>query len=198
MIMRAFTSVTSGLAVTTALLYVMQFLIVTGEEIITETRQPHFLDWVHVPKPPAPPIETPPPQKIDKPPLPPNTSFPESTDNRGIGVEIPVAPPVPRGNGPTLTGIGSNDGPLINIIKVQPQYPVPATVRGLEGTVTVQFDVTPLGTIENVVVIESSNSIFNRAAIEAAYRFKYKPRVVDGTRYGAKGLRQLFRFEMDE
>lgn len=198
MITRALSSATTGLVVTTGLFYVMQFLIASGEEIIIESRQKHDLIWVRAPEPPDPIVETPPPGRIDEPILPPNTSFPEAGQSGDIGVGFPVTPPVPRTGNPTFTGFGSNDGPLINIIKVQPQYPATAEKRNIEGTVTVQFDVTSLGTVENVVVIDSSNNIFNKAAVEAAYRFKYKPKVVDGTSYGATGLRQLFRFEMNE
>ena len=93
---------------------------------------------------------------------------------------------------------GTGDGPLINIIRVQPLYPAIAATRGLDGTVTVQFDVSEIGTVENVTVIHSTNRIFNKAAIDAAYRFKYKPKVIDGTRYRATGLQQLFRFEMEK
>jgi protein TonB len=81
---------------------------------------------------------------------------------------------------------------------VTPQYPVRAAANGLEGTVLVQYDVTTMGTVENVVVIESSNRIFDQAAIDAVYRFRYKPGIVDGVPYGSKGLRDLFRFEMEE
>jgi protein TonB len=198
MITRALSSATTGLVVTTGLFYVMQFLIASGEEIITESRQEHDLVWVRVPEPPDPVVETPPPERIDEPLLPPDTRFPDAAQSGDIGVGFPVTTPVPRTGNPAMTGFGLSDGPLINIIKVRPQYPATAATRNIEGTVTVQFDVTSLGTVENVVVIDSSNKIFNKAAIEAAYRFKYKPKMVDGTSYGAKGLRQLFRFEMEE
>jgi protein TonB len=136
--------------------------------------------------------------KIDKPPVPPPTNFTETATTGGVGVSIPAATPAPPNHRSTLAGPGLSDGPLVNIIKVQPRYPAAAQTRGIEGTVLVQFDVTPSGAVENVVVIESSNSIFNKAAIEATYRFKYRPKVVDGTSYGTRGLQQQFRFNMDD
>lgn len=198
MITRALSSATTGLVITTGLLFGMQLLIATGEEIIAEPRDKHILEWVRVVKEPEPIDETPLVAKIDKPPVPPSTSFPESAQNGGVGVELPVAPPAPPTGRATFAGLGLNDGPLINIYKVQPLYPTAAGTKGLEGTVIVRFDVTALGTVENVVVIESSNNVFNKAAIEAAYRFKYRPKVIDGTSYGVRGLKQLFRFEMEE
>ena len=62
----------------------------------------------------------------------------------------------------------------------------------------VQYDVTTEGQVVNVVVLESSDRIFEKAAITAAYRFKYKPKTVDGIPYESKGLRNLFRFLMEE
>lgn len=198
MITRALSSVTAGLAVTIGLLYVMQFLIATGEEIITEPRRRHFLVWVNPPDPPDSPVEKMQPKRPDRPKLVPQTRLVDSLIDGDVGIWIPSPPPVPPVDGPTLTGFNASDGPLINIIKVQPQYPVAATTKGLDGTVLVQFDVTAMGVVENIVVVDSTNRIFNKAAIEAASRFKYKPMVVDGTPYGAKGLQQIFRFEMEK
>jgi periplasmic protein TonB len=198
MITRALSSATAGLAVTTGLLFVMQILIATGEEIVVEPRPRYFLTWVSPKDPPDTPVKERLPKKPDPPRSPPNTHFADATETKGIGVGFPTALPVLPTGTPTLTGIGTGDGPLINIIKVQPQYPIAAMTKGLDGTVIVQFDVAATGAVENVVVVESSNKVFNKAAIEAAYRFKYKPRVVDGVQLGAKGLQQLFRFEMEE
>ncbi len=39
---------------------------------------------------------------------------------------------------------------------------------------------TTTGTVRDVIIIESTNAIFNRAAVQAALKFKYKPRVIDG------------------
>ncbi len=198
MIMRALSSATTGLAVTIGLLYLMQFLVASGEEVITEPRTRYFLDWIDPQDPPDTIVEKMRPERPDKPQLPPETNFDNSTDTDFSGVGVPAAPSVPQTQRPSFAQFGVSDGPLINIIKVQPTYPAAAAARGLDGTVVVQFDVTAMGVVENVVVVESTNKKFNKAAIEAALRFKYKPRVVDGIPYGAKGLRQLFRFEMEK
>ena len=63
---------------------------------------------------------------------------------------------------------------------------------------TVSYDVMANGTVANVVVIESSNRLFDAAAIEAAYRFRYKPRIVDGIAQETYGLLNRFVFKMDE
>ena len=88
------------------------------------------------------------------------------------------------------------DNALINIINAEPDYPIAATARGLEGFVIVSFDVTELGTVENVSVVDSSHKVFEKPAIGAAYRSRYKPRTVDGVPQATRGLRKRFRFEM--
>jgi protein TonB len=71
------------------------------------------------------------------------------------------------------------------------------STRGIEGWVTVQFDVLPDGTVGNVTVIESSNRSFERSAIQAAGRFRFKARVVDGVPQTSTGVQYRFRFELD-
>ena len=198
MVTRALSSATAGLAVTIALLYAMQLLIATGEDILTDPPPRYFLDWIDPPEPPDSLVEPVPPQRID-PPMPTPPTPPVGRPGvDAIGIGIPLPPPTPPNGRPAFKGIGVSDSPLISMINVKPQYPAAAAAKGLEGTVLVQFDVTELGTVENVVVLESSNRIFNREAIRAAYRCKYKPRMVDGVAYGAKGLRKLFTFELEK
>ena len=113
----------------------------------------------------------------------------------GVGVPIPQQPML-DGFG-FIDKIGYSDNALVNIMMVQPQYPVRASQRGLEGYVDVRFDVTMLGTVENVEVIQSSSAIFEKSAINAALRFRYRPRVVDGIQLATKGLMNRFVYRMD-
>ena len=166
MIPRILSSAAAGLAITTALLYLMQILVATSKEIIIEPRPRLVLDRVRLEEPPQTSEEVYEPERPVKPQPVPKTTLTEATDRSGIGFELPATPPARPGR-PAFTTIVS-DGPLMNIIKVRPQYPPIATSRGIEGTVIVQFDVNAIGSVENVVVIESSHQIFNKAAIEAA------------------------------
>lgn len=90
------------------------------------------------------------------------------------------------------------DGEYLPIVRVMPQYPARAAEKGLEGYVIVEFSVTPVGSTVNVIVIESSNRLFERNAVRAAERFKYKPRVVDGEAVYVEGVRNRIEFELDE
>lgn len=182
---------------TCALLWVMQLLIATGEEIIIEPLANFDVSWIQIKKKEVIDVEPVRPIRPEPPVIPPRPRSNGTSDDVVIGVEFPV-PPAPQPVGVLLSRGNFGDGPLVSIIVVKPQYPLAATKRGLEGTVLVQFDVTAEGAVANVEVVESSNSIFDNAAVSAAYRFKFKPKIVDGIPYETRGLRNLFRFEMEK
>ena len=98
-----------------------------------------------------------------------------------------------------LNGAGTSDGDYLPIVKVAPQYPRRALKKGIEGYVVLEFTVTTLGTVIDPLVIESKpKNIFDRAAINAAKKFKYKPKVVEGKAQQVTGVRNIIRFEMDK
>jgi len=51
--------------------------------------------------------------------------------------------------------------------------------------------------VTNVTVVESSAPIFEEAAIEAAQKFKYKPRVVDGVAIEVSGVQNKITFKLN-
>ena len=83
------------------------------------------------------------------------------------------------------------------IVTVAPSYPPGAATKGLEGYVVVEYTVTVTGSVRDVVAIESTHRVFERAAIEAARKFKYRPRVVNGTPVEVPGVSQAIRFVLD-
>lgn len=100
---------------------------------------------------------------------------------------------------PTLDvkGVGgfASDGEYLPIVKVQPQYPSRALSRGIEGYVIVEFTVTTNGSVKDPVVIEAEPAnIFDSAAVKAALKFKYKPRVIDGEPVEVPGVRNKITF----
>ena len=73
-----------------------------------------------------------------------------------------------------------------------------ASSSGLEGHVVVRFDVTAMGTVVNAVVVDSSSSKFNRSALDAIKKFRFKPKVIDGVPQESLGLQRLFTYEMEK
>jgi len=187
----------SSAAVTFALLYIMQALVELQPGVEVEPREPTLLAWVRVATPEPPPSimeRLPERDFVDPPELPP-TPATNDKDTYVVAVRPTAAPPT----GATYEGPGSawSDGPLVSLIRVTPNYPGRAELNGLEGYAMVRFDVLADGSVANVSIVESSDKVFERPSIEAAKRFRFKPRVVDGIPQITTGLRNLFRFEMN-
>jgi protein TonB len=68
----------------------------------------------------------------------------------------------------------------------------------LEGYVIVQFTVTANGSVRDVAVVESSNEVFNQAAVDAALRFRYRPRVINGEAVEVAGVLNRITFVLDQ
>ncbi len=91
------------------------------------------------------------------------------------------------------------DGEYLPLVKVAPKYPPRALTRGIEGFATVEFAVSVKGNVEDPFVVESDPAgIFDRAAIHAASRFKYRPRVVDGSPIRVEGVKHRFDFKIGD
>lgn len=100
-----------------------------------------------------------------------------------------------------IGGIGgfSSDGEFLPIVKVAPQYPRRALSRGIEGYCTVQYTVTKNGAVRDPVVVDAQpEGIFDRASIQAALKFKYKPRVIDGEPVDVPGVRNRFTYTLEQ
>ena len=197
MMTRYLTSASLGVTMTFGLLYLMHILIDTGNAVRTYPIKAPNLSWILPQAKDSLPlvdelIEPPPP-----PPIPPTNKAPTSSASSG-SIGVPVVVQNPQGYKLYRQAHSFTDGPLINIVRVRPTYPVRALTQNIEGFVTLAFDVTPEGAVINVIVLESSHGIFEKAAIAAVYRFRFKSRVVDGIPVGTVGLRNRFRFEIEK
>ena len=196
MITRYLSSAGIGIAVTTALLWTMNALIDMGEMASTPRPPIELPTWVRVIDDTDVETIIEPPDRLPEPSEVPELHPPTETTT-ATPVLVTGVPNHPAGPefGPGL--MGSPDSALINIMTAQPEYPMAALGKGLEGYVIVRFDVSELGTVENVEVVESSHSVFNKAAVKAAYRSKYRPKTVDGVSKRTQGLKKMIRFEIE-
>lgn len=94
-------------------------------------------------------------------------------------------------------GLGSGDGEYLPIVKVAPVYPRRAAERGITGTCLVTYTVTTAGTIRDVSIVEGGceEEMFARPSVEAALRFKYKPRIINGEPVEVLGVYNRFYYE---
>lgn len=94
-------------------------------------------------------------------------------------------------------GSGRADGDFLPYMTVAPEYPPRQLARGVEGWVVIEFSVDELGRVVNPKVITSHpGNGFNRAALDAVKRYKYKPRVVNGKAVPVHGVRQRISFNL--
>jgi len=198
MLARYGVAVSAGVVITAVLFYIMQALILNDNMSLDEGKKRRLADFIQVqddinvetkirkPKPPPPPDEPPPDQ--------PKPTFDSSDVSQGIDIgAVSVNVDLNIGG----TGGFSSDGEYLPIVKVAPQYPRRAQTRGLEGYVLLEFTVTKTGAVVDPVVIESKPpGIFDRAAMKAAVKFKYKPKVVNGEPVDVAGVRNLIKFEL--
>ena len=194
-------SIVVGSIVTVSLLFVMQLLIVTGKQALTDPRERHKLEFVRVKRNENLNVEDIIPEKPPKPPETPPETPPQDMDN--VNPDAPtinVAPPTVTANtdigGPG--GMNIAEGDYLPIVRVAPVYPARALSRGLEGFVDLSFTVTTTGTVRDPIVLQSTSSLFERAAIRAVLKFKYKPRVVDGVPVDVPGVKTRISFQLEE
>lgn len=197
MIVRYAIGVGLGFVVTFTLFLIMQAVIANDEANLDEGVKGKLLDMVRLtedeeiqtkqrkPKPPPPPDEPPPDM--------PKPQFESSDVSTGVDVgAVDVNVDLNVGGG----GF-SSDGEYLPIVKVAPVYPRRAQTRGIEGYVILEFIVTRTGAVTNPVVVEAKPpGIFDRAAINAALKFKYKPKVVNGEAIDVAGVRNRITFEL--
>jgi protein TonB len=201
MLGRYVTSIVVGAVVTVTLLFVMQLLIVTGKQALTDPRERHKLEFVRVKRNENLNIEDIIPEKPPKPPETPPETPPQDMDN--VNPDAPtinIAPPTVQAStdigGPGSMNIAEGD--YLPIVRVAPVYPARALSRGLEGFVDLSFTVTAAGTVKDPIVLQSTSSLFERAATRAVLKFKYKPRVVDGVPVSVPGVKTRISFQLED
>ncbi len=213
MVIRFGFSLGVGIFVTLLLFYIMQALIQSGRSVLNEGGVTTIVDFVRLkqdqiletkkrkPKKPPPPDEPPPEIRphltavaIDK------AAFSMSQVDLSVSIDVSGG------------GFGISDGEYLPIVKVQPIYPRRALSRGMAGWVIVEFTVTAQGTVSEPFVVENCamvanlrnpgecsdhpSSVFDSAALKAALKFKYKPKVIDGVPVDTVGVLNKITFEL--
>jgi bla regulator protein BlaR1 len=92
---------------------------------------------------------------------------------------------------------GQDREEFLPIVKVAPIYPAEAVAQRLEGYVIVEFTVTTTGSVKDLDVVESSSPVFERAALDAARKFKYEPRLENGRPVEVPGVRNKITFVLE-
>lgn len=158
------------------------------DEITTRSRR-------KPPKPP-PPKEPPPPPKMQ-------VSKMEQPVQNLPQMDLPnLDVPLVGGEGMFIGNFQQVDrtaeGDIIPVVVIRPMYPREAAMTGTEGWVKVEFTITEAGTVKDPRVVDSKPPrIFNREAIRAILKWKFKPRVVEGVAVERRAT-QVIDFTLDE
>lgn len=147
------------------------------------------------------------PEKPEAPEVPPDLPEPEFDAPKVSADALNMSAPIAKAG--IDMGAGSlafSEGEYLPIVKVPPEYPSTALSRGIEGFCTVVYTVTETGTTRDPQPIPDQcvtkdgkpTTVFNRASVRAALKFKYKPKVVDGKPVEVAGVRNRFTYEMQK
>jgi protein TonB len=186
--------------VTFSLFWLMQALIgVTGE--LREGRVTAKVDFIRLRKDTQ--VETkkreiPEKQLPDKPPPLPDMNFAPSRlgGADALALDFGVGDLDVGGAG---LGVGGSDSDAIPVVRVNPQYPIRAAERGIEGWVELAFTITASGTVKDPVVIAARPArIFDSEALRAIAKWRYNPKIVEGKPVERKGMKVRLRFRLEQ
>lgn len=206
--LRTLLSAVLAVAVTFALFFFMQQLISSGadnraeldaiagihfgpvdipDEITTRSRQK--------PKKPPPPKNPPPPPKLQISKVDQKMQDMPKMDMPNLDVPLSGGEGIFIGNFQQVDQAAEGD--IIPVVVIRPMYPREAAIGAIEGWVKVEFTITPVGTVTDARVVDAQPArIFNREAIRAILKWKFKPRVVDGVAVDRRAT-QVIDFTLD-
>lgn len=207
------TPVVLGGIITVALFYLMQYLIASHGPVYTKAKNIQLVNFVRVPQMSEVqtrdlhPKKPPPPEKM--PPV-------RNTENFNVQVHaasFSMQPVKPAPTGRLTEGwTFESDGNYMPIVKVAPIYPTSAEMTGQEGWVVLQFTINKEGRVIDPEVVddcaevtapgkhvaeqceENPNSVFDQSALDAARKFKYRPKVVNGVAVAVPHVRHKFLY----
>lgn len=126
----------------------------------------------------------------------------DTTLTAGIDLSIRPARDLGRAAGPLQTmnmTMALPDGDYMPLVRIQPQYPRRALQKRVEGYVVIELTVAADGSVKNdsIRVMEAfPRGYFERAAMQAAEKFKYKPKVINGQSVDVPHVTYKFVFEL--
>lgn len=190
--MRYLVACITGIGVALSLFLFMQVLIANQESSLAKNESIPLPDFIRlkreeiiqerkreIPKKPPPPKEPPPPPKLQVAKV--QERQVPKIDMKIDRLNIPNNIKGGAFLGRFDPGDAQQDGELIALVRIEPRYPPKAARAGITGYVIVSLNITAGGSVEKASVVESKPArIFNRAALRAVRKWKFKPKIVDG------------------
>lgn len=118
----------------------------------------------------------------------------------GLGSEFGSAGGRGRGGRGDMGGPGFDanlaDRSALPLVRVDPQYPPQAQRQKLEGWVQVKFNISTAGAVKNPAVVQSSDPVFEKNAIQAVSKWKYQPQLKAGKPVEVANKQAMIRFQL--
>ncbi|KZN60486.1 hypothetical protein N473_24345 [Pseudoalteromonas luteoviolacea CPMOR-1] len=147
------------------------------------------------------PVETrrvlpPPPKPVQKAPPKPNTPPAETT---GVNVEVNITSGVKSAPIQMQNTLQMSDTHAAPIVRIEPTYPAAAARDGIEGWVQLAFSISPNGQVIDAQVVDAKpKRVFNRAALKALKRWKYRPKMINGKPVVQSGQSVVLEFNLNQ
>lgn len=179
----------------------MAYLISSDQVTIVQGPPPVTIDIVQLPEETEPEVIT---RKLFQPPEPPpvmkmskmtpelaevNSDYKYTTTGLNLVNNI-------------TEGISMNGQPNQDarpVVRVNPKYPIDALRNGTQGWVKLAFDISEIGQVINVKVIDSEpKRVFDKAAKQALRKWKYRAKSIDGKKVQQQNFTVQLDFNMEQ
>lgn len=195
-VVRSATSAAASASICFALFFLMHSLIRQEAQLVPVTPSSE-IELVRLPRPEESPKRLTAVKPGPQEPPPPIPRSENQDDGDGTTYEGILIEPVDPGTG-FEKDFGPTDTDPVVLVRVAPQYPPRAAERGVQGWVLVEFTIDPTGAVRDPVVIDADpKGVFERAAIRAVERWKYRPKIEAGKPTARRGIQTVLRFELD-
>jgi protein TonB len=207
MIVRGITSLVLATVVTLGLFILMNSLIELGQVELDKSQSVRISDFIRQKKHSQVQTkkrELPQKKKVESQPKAPTLDLPRS-GVAGAQPVVQMSAPVPTferkinlAGGPSM-GSAVSDAETVPLVRIQPMYPRAAAQKRLEGWVLLEFTISTTGSVKDARVLDSKPpNIFDRAALQAILKWKYKPKIVDGVPVETRGVQVKLTFKLED
>ncbi len=140
----------------------------------------------------------PPPPKMQTPPKTPQRNPPSIDTNIITGTFTPDLN-IGKVGGDIKATLQRPTGDATPIVRINPKYPPVAAREGIEGWVQLSFNVSATGEVIDAQVTNAEpKRIFDREALRAIKRWKYRPKVIDGVAQVQTNQSVQLDFKLDQ
>jgi len=205
-----FISTISGFIISFALFWLMQSMISNNQQSFKKTSNLQMTEFVRLKRETTLQMkerQVPDKPKPEKRPPPPKMQMQQVhvTQNNVPKMDMPnldIPLQTNSFNGSAIQGVQIGTGGIstnvIPLVRIPPRYPMRAANRRIEGWVKVEFTITEKGTVKDAVVVDAQPSkVFNRAALQAIKRWKFKAKIIAGEAFEQRAI-QVLQFKLSK